>query len=263
MNPDYINEDNIKLFFSDPFANEYSRYCSETIISAVAQIDAAFDYITGLVPPSRKDTVEELRASLRSQTNKLMRAAVATRTLADAEPEMEAVDVDALVAYICEQLSAKLGEKITFKLRSRCNAFVCSDRRIITDLMLGAVRKLLLSRKASHFVYYLGADDMGKNVRLYVNDATVDDEMNETGEQADMSDDELFDRFFSCTNSAAADIIGAKSGYGGRLYTLELPKYDPKDQPSMLKSPVVYDQSRLAYTCRVMLDDEKLTRSGD
>ena len=233
MNNDIITEKNIRRFFRDPFSNEYSRYFSETVIATVAQMNAVMEYAADMIPPSRRKGMEEIMGAAAKQTLQLMRVAAVSRTLSDTKPAKELIEVDALIGFLCEQFERKLGERIKFRLRSVSHAMVLSDRRIITELILGAVRKMALRTSADEPEFFIGADVVGRN---------------------------FFDRFFSEANSIIAELIGAAGGYGNGLYTLELPRLMPEDDTNTeLRSPVVYDTSGFGFTCDIMLDDDKLT----
>lgn len=257
MYEDVKTDFSIRYFFNDPFANGYSRYCSEKVSAAVAQINAAFEYAMELVPASKRRNMEEIVDAVSKQTNQLLRAAAISRTLSDTHPESETVDVDALIAFLCEQFTKRLGGRITFRLRSLCRAFVRSDSRIIAELLLGAVRKMALNCTAEKPEFFIGADVVGKNVRIYISDSHFDGDVNDPLKKKEPADEEFFDRYFGYVNTLVAELIGASGGYGSGLYTLEFPELDT-DDAFELRSPVTYDTWDWIYTCDIMLNDDKL-----
>lgn len=264
MNNDIITEKNIRRFFRDPFSNEYSRYFSETVIATVAQMNAVMEYAADMIPPSRRKGMEEIMGAAAKQTLQLMRVAAVSRTLSDTKPAKELIEVDALIGFLCEQFERKLGERIKFRLRSVSHAMVLSDRRIITELILGAVRKMALRTSADEPEFFIGADVVGRNVRIYIVDRNDEDTVYDAEKDTPPAGEEFFDRFFSEANSIIAELIGAAGGYGNGLYTLELPRLMPEDDTNTeLRSPVVYDTSGCGFTCDIMLDDDKLTAKND
>ena len=252
-----INEDDIRRFFEDPFSTSYSRYCSETAVAAVAQINAALDFAMELLQPSKRKLMEDVVSAVAKQSAQLMRTAAVSRSLSDTEPVKELVDVDALIAYLCGQFTQNLGGRCRFRLRSVCHAYVESDIRIITELLLGAVRKMVLNRGKGDYLVYIGASVVGKKVRLYIADPHDDGKVFDPAKAKPCAKEEFFDRYFGEVSSVLAGLIGAEGGYSKGLYTIELPRFYP-DNAAGLKSPMLCDSADYSYACEIMLNDDKL-----